>query len=620
MVSLRKKLVFSYALLIAILMVVSLWGVYHFVHLGRAVDTILVHNYKSILAAENMKEALERQDSSAMFFIAGHAEKARQQFATHVERFSEELRVVASNITEPGEEQLIADIRTKYSAYKQEIEGFLNPPKPTPSFEQSRFYFERLEPAFLALKFRLDDLLRLNQQAMVAASERATSQSWRAQVSTAALAAIALLFALFFAWRFTAYLIDPITALTGKAKRIAEGDFEQHLGINSQDEIGVLAAEFNRMAIRLRDLRQSDYWRILIEQKKSDAVIDSIFEPVIVTDARGRVTKLNRAATQLFGKSGNDSHEENIVALSGTSAGQSILQAVRDAVVMQRPVAVEGETALVPFKVGGAERSYRLRTTPMRDSEGRLLGAVSVLEDVTSIRELDRLKTEFVSVASNKLRTPLHSLQMALHTLIEGYTGDLSEKQQELLLSARQDSERLEELMGDLLELAEVESGTRQLSVEPVKPVELVRSAIEQHRASAECKHIRLEHTLSPDLPRVVADRRAVRRIFDNLLSNAIRHTERDGQVTISASERDSRVIFSVGDTGVGIPEEYLPTLFGRFVHVKGTASGGTGLGLALVKRLVETQGGQVGVESRIGEGTTFTFTLRVAEPIKEPA
>jgi signal transduction histidine kinase len=287
---------------------------------------------------------------------------------------------------------------------------------------------------------------------------------------------------------------------------------------------------------------------------------------------------------------------------------------------MQRPVAVEGEAALVPFKVGGAERSYRLRTTPMRDSEGRLLGAVSVLEDVTSIRELDRLKTEFVSVASNKLRTPLHSLQMALHTLIEGYTGDLSEKQQELLLSARQDSERLEELMGDLLELAEVESGTRQLSVEPVKPVELVRSAIEQHRASAECKHIRLEHTLSPDLPRVVADRRAVRRIFDNLLSNAIRHTERDGQVTISASERDSRVIFSVGDTGVGIPEEYLPTLFGRFVHVKGTASGGTGLGLALVKRLVETQGGQVGVESRIGEGTTFTFTLRVAEPIKESA
>ena len=618
MFSLRKKLAFSYALLIAILMVVSLWGVYHFVHLGRAVDTILVHNYKSILAAENMKEALERQDSSAMFFIAGHAEKARQQFATHVEEFSEDLQVAASNITEAGEEPLIADIRAKYSAYKQEIERFLNPPEPTPSSEQSRFYFERLEPAFLALKMRLDDLLRLNQQAMVAASERATSQSWRAQVSTAALAAIALLLALFFAWRFTAYLIDPITALTAKAKQIAEGDFDQHLEISPQDEIGVLATEFNRMAIRLRDLRQSDYWRILIEQKKSDAVIDSIFEPVIVTDARGRVTKLNRAATQLFGKSGNDSHDENVVALSGTSAGQSILQAVKDAVAMQRPVAAEGEAALVPFKVGGAERSYRLRTTPMRDSEGRLLGAVSVLEDVTSIRELDRLKTEFVSVASNKLRTPLHSLQMALHTLIEGYTGDLSEKQQELLLSARQDSEQLEELMRDLLELAEIESGTRHLSAEPVKPVELVRSAIEQHRASAESKHIRLEHTLSPDLPRVVADRRAVRRIFDNLLSNAIRHTERDGQVTISASERDSRVIFSVEDTGIGIPEEYLPTLFGRFVHIKGAASGGTGLGLALVKRLVETQGGQVGVKSRVGEGTTFTFTLRVAEPIKE--
>jgi two-component system, NtrC family, sensor histidine kinase KinB len=352
----------------------------------------------------------------------------------------------------------------------------------------------------------------------------------------------------------------------------------------------------------------------MIEQKKSDAVIDSIFEPVIVTDARGRVTKLNRAATHLFSKPENGNQDDDTLALDESSSGQRILRAVKDAVAMQRPVAAEGEAALVPFKVGGAERSYRLRTTPMRDSEGRLLGAVSVLEDVTYIRELDRLKTEFISVASSKLRAPLHSLQMALHALVEGYAGDLSEKQQELLQSARQDSEQLEELMGDLLELAEIESGTRQLSPEPARPLDLVRSAIEQHRPSAECKHVKLEHTLSTDLPQVVADRRAVRRIFDNLLSNAIRHTERDGKVTITASERDSRVIFSVGDTGVGIPEEFLPTLFGRFVHVKGTSGGGTGLGLALVKRLVEAHGGQVGVESRVGEGTTFTFTLPVAE------
>jgi PAS domain S-box-containing protein len=476
-------------------------------------------------------------------------------------------------------------------------------------------YFSQLEPRFLALKDRLDDLLHLNQQAMLRANDMARAESWRAQVSTAVIATVALLLALLFAWRFTAYIVRPISALTQKAKRIAEGDFDQHVDIVSQDEIGVLAAEFNRMSIRLRELRQSDYWRILIERKKSDAVIDSIFEPVIVTDARGHVIKLNQAATHLFGETSEDGKESGeTLALAGFSAGQRILKAVEDAVALQRPVAAEGEAAVVPFKVGGAERSYRLRTTPMRDSDGRLLGAVSVLEDITSIREVDRLKTEFISIASSKLRAPLRSLQLALYTLAEN-SDNLTEKQQDLLYGSRQDAEQLDELMTDLLELAEIESGTRQLSPESLRPVEVVRSVVEQHRPAAESKHIKLEHSLSPDLPRVIADRGALKRILDNLLSNAIRHTGRDGHVTVSATEREDRLIFSVTDTGTGIPPEFLPTLFSRFVHVQGTPAGGTGLGLAIVKRLVEAQGGQVGVESRVGEGTTFTFTLPVAVP-----
>jgi two-component system, NtrC family, sensor histidine kinase KinB len=320
------------------------------------------------------------------------------------------------------------------------------------------------------------------------------------------------------------------------------------------------------------------------------------------------VIKLNQAATHLFGETAESGKKEgNTLALSGFSAGQRILKAVEDAVALQRPVAAEGEAAVVPFKVGGAERSYRLRTTPMRDSDGRLLGAVSVLEDITSIREVDRLKTEFISIASNKLRAPLRSLQLALYTLVETNFDNLTEKQQDLLYSSRKDAEQLDELMADLLELAEIESGTRRLSPESLRPVEVVRSVVEQHRPAAECKHVKLEHTLSPDLPRVIADRGALERILDNLLSNAIRHTGRDGQVTLSAGEREDRLIFSVTDTGTGIPPEFLPTLFSRFVHVQGTPAGGTGLGLAIVKRLVEAQGGQVGVESRVGEGTTFT-------------
>lgn len=443
--------------------------------------------------------------------------------------------------------------------------------------------------------------------AVLVAIERVLSASKHAEISIIVTGVLALALALIFAWRFAKYVADPLSTLTDKARRIGEGDFDQRIEISTQDELRSLAEEFNRMAARLRDVRRSDYGRLLVEQKKSDAVIDSIYEPVIVTDARGHVTKINTAARRLFSDSRRNG--DNYLSLSGVTGGEHILSAIQSAVTMQRPVAVEDKAALVPIKVGGAECSFRVRATPMRDADGRMLGAVTVLEDITSLTELDKLKTEFISVASGKLREPLHTLQLALHAVTGGYTGELNDQQSDMLESARQNAEKLEELINDLLELAEMESGTLRLSTERLRPIDLARAAIEKFRFAADSKQIKLEANVWPDLSWVVADRRAVARIFDNLLSNAIRHTSRDGSVTIEASEQCGRVFFSVRDTGEGIPEEFLPELFGRFVRI-GDKPGGTGLGLALVKRLVEAQGGQVRVESRPGEGTTFTFTL----------
>ena len=159
MSSLRQKLAFSYGLLIIIILALGVSGLYHFVRLGRAVDTILVNNYKSILAAENMKEALERQDSAAMFFVAGQADRARAQYIASAERFLLEFQIAAHNITEPGEDQIVADINSKYSAYKQELERFLSSAQTLPLAERPRVYFEHLEPSFINLKNRLDDLL-----------------------------------------------------------------------------------------------------------------------------------------------------------------------------------------------------------------------------------------------------------------------------------------------------------------------------------------------------------------------------------------------------------------------------------------------------------------------------
>ncbi len=614
---LKQKLISSYGLLIAIILAVSLWGIYHLVNLGKAIDVILVNNYKSIVAAERMKDALERIDSSALFSISGQPDKAHKQFAENINKFAEELQVASNNLTEKDEDKIVADIEAKFLAYRQEIERFIGnavndvtggnrlSAKPVT-------YFDHLEPDFVALRNRLDDLLALNQQAMLAANDRAISRSWEAEVSMAMLALLALALALAFAWRFTEYVVEPITTLTAKAKLIGEGDFEQHIQINSKDEIGELAAEFNRMTVRLRDLRQSEQWQLLLEKKKSDAVIDSIYEPVIVTDAQGQVTKINPSARDFFLRAQNNEAGDIDYSLSRFSAGEPILKAVRDTVAMQRPLTQKGDAAILSVRLGETERSYRLRTTPVRDTEGRLIGAVTLLEDLTEIREVDRLKSDFIAIASAKLRAPLKALRLALHAVIEGYTGELNEQQKDMLTEARRQSESLKEIIDDLLELSEIESGTRRLSIERWRPVDVGRVAVERFQAMAEVKRVKLKNQVASDLAWILADREALRRIFDNLLSNAIRHTGRDGEVKLDAKEMVDRVMFSVTDTGEGIAEAELPMLFNRFAQIKKETSGGTGLGLALVKRLVEAQGGQVAVSSQVGEGTTVTFTLPI--------
>jgi signal transduction histidine kinase len=273
---------------------------------------------------------------------------------------------------------------------------------------------------------------------------------------------------------------------------------------------------------------------------------------------------------------------------------------------------------MLPMRIGDRERSYRLRTTPMRDSEGRLLGTVTTLEDVTSLQDTDRFKTQFISVASRKLRDPLLQLRRGLYTLGQGFGGELRPLQAELVAEASKESEKLDDLMNDLIEVAELDTGKRELKLERLRPFAALGEARDRFCDEAAQKHIRVEISAYADLAAVNADRRALRTILDNLLSNALRYTPPEGEILLAAEEIKEFVQFTVRDTGRGIEAERVSTIFDRFNPF---SESGTGLGLALVRRLVESLGGQIAVESRLGAGTTFRFTLPAAavESIRHP-
>jgi two-component system, NtrC family, sensor histidine kinase KinB len=400
-----------------------------------------------------------------------------------------------------------------------------------------------------------------------------------------------------------------VRELTQSAAKIAGGDLEVEARVDSQDEVGILAAEFNRMAERIRELRRSDIGRLIVAQQTAEAAVDSLYDPVIVTDAQGKVTKLNAAAEELFGP-----EAERLGKHVGEIAPASrIAKAVSETLSSERPVAGEDAASVLSLTAEGMERAFRLRTTPMRDGEGRLLGAVTLLQDITHLREIDRIKSEFIATASHELQTPLTSLHMGVHLLLEGAAGVVTDKQREVLQACHGDSKRLEELMHDLLDLSKIEAGDRPPHLRSIHIDAMIATTAESFRVQAKAKGIAVIAKASSDLSQVLADRLQIERVISNLVSNALRHTDFGGEIQITADQRNGHVAVSVMDTGHGIPPEHLPHIFDKFVQVPNAPSGRAGLGLAISKRIVEAHGGQMVVQSTVGQGTTFTFTLPVA-------
>ncbi|MDQ3649732.1 MAG: ATP-binding protein [Acidobacteriota bacterium] len=627
--SLRVKLLVGYLIFVAALTGLGGWSAWRLREMGGVSRRIISNNYDSVVAAQDMKESLERQDSAALFVLLGQRERAVAQLREHRTRFDAALRKAAGNITEPSERELVEAIRRDRDEYDRLFDGFIGAPgasvpavaATTPradiqagaaaTFEGAATseYFARLEPLFSQLRARCDDLLRLNQGAMVAKSNAAAAVAQRWFLTTLAIAGTLVVAGVVLAVFLSNRIIRPLLELTATTAKIAGGDLNARAVVTSHDEVGVLAAEYNWMAERIRQLRRSDLGQLVVAQQTTEAAIDSLYDPVLVTDADGRVTKLNPAAEELFGTE-RDNVGKHVREIATDSR---LATAVAEALNSQRPVAAEGAASVLPLAVDGSERAFRLRTTPMRDDAGRLLGAVMLLEDITHLREIDHLKSEFIATASHELRTPLTSVQMGVHLLLEGAAGELSDKQAEVLQSCREDCEQLEKLMSDLLDLSKIEAGESTPHIAPVRAGDLVSATAETLRGRVEAKRLALTVETPPDLPHVLADRAQIERVINNLVNNAMRHTERGGRIKINAAQRDSHVAVSVADTGQGIPPEHLPHIFDKFVRVPGAPAGGAGLGLAISKSIVETHGVQISVQSEVGRGTTFTFTLPVA-------
>jgi len=611
--SLRVRLIGAFVGMLAALAGLGAWSAWRLSDMGTVSNRIIADNYDSVVAAQQMTESLERQDSALLFALLGERDRAERQLLDHRQQFAKALAVAAGNITEPGEQEVVDSIRRQEEHYTATLERLLDSTTPASDRTSVAGYFAEAQPEFNALRADCDRLLTLNQAAMQRKAGEAAAISRRNFAATVSLAAGLTVFGAIVAWLVASNILRPIGELTQATTAIAAGQLDVAVPVRRQDEIGRLGATFNDMAGRLRQVRESNFGELLMARQTAEAAVDSLYDPVVVTDAAGCVTRLNAAAEPLFGRE-TDARGR---PLAEVAHDPRVAAAVNEVLRSQKAVAQEGAAATLTLNVGATERSYRLRSTPMRDPAGQLLGAVVLLEDVTHLREVDRLKSEFVAAASHELRTPLTSLQMGLHLVLED-TSNLSERQQEILYMCREEGQRLARLSTDLLDLSKIEAGEAPPRLARTPAAGLVRNAVEPLRLQVEAKGLTLVADLPPDLPAVMADKAQIERVLANLVINSSRATPKGGRITVTAEARDGQVAIAVADTGVGIPTEYLRRIFEPFVQVPNGTGGGGGLGLAISRKLIEAHNGQMTVQSEPGAGAVFTFTLPLASTVSE--
>jgi signal transduction histidine kinase len=603
--SLRQKLALGFGGLLLIIAVIGVHNISRISGLGQSIDVILRENYRSVVACQEMKESLERMDSGAMFVLLGAEQKGNDRIAQNELRFDKALQVELGNITLPEEGEKAAHLSQLFRKYRLDIKVMGNP-----SFGREarrKAYFDELFPLFQRIKDTADDISRINQEKMVAMDARARQQALLVRRQMYMMLLAASIVAAGFLFLTGKWILRPITRLIHSAKEIQKGNLDLVVPGGSRDEIGQLSEAFNEMAASLREFRRTDQARLLRIQRSTQQAFDNLPDAIAVVNPEGKVEVATEAARDAFGLKPN-------VRL-GELAHPWIVDLFDEALAGGRITEPKGADAVVQRFLRNEERFYHPRAVPILDSGRVAAGVVLILRDVTQQRLQDEMKRGAISAVSHQLKTPLTSMRMAMHLLLDEKVGSLTPKQEDLLVAAREDADRLNTIVEDLLDIGRIESGKARMDLRNVSPPAMVEEALAPYRSAARDQGVSIGVDLPEYLPEVRADTTRIAHVFANLLSNALKFTPPGGKISLSAQVEKEAVRFKVSDTGIGIPAKYLSNIFEQFFRVPDQGPGtGVGLGLAIVKEIVEAHGGTVGVESREGTGSSFLFSLPRAD------
>ncbi|MGF7217408.1 signal transduction histidine kinase/HAMP domain-containing protein [Spirosoma lacussanchae] len=608
--TIKAKISAALAFLFAIILLMGGLGAYYLNQLSDDSQAILQDNYISLEYVGDMQRALAdlREQASVP------ASERTAQPANALKEFEMSLRLQEANVTEAGEQSPTNALRREYDRLRH---------NPT-----STDVIRRMEQAL----FRVDEV---NRQAIVRKNEIAKQTAKDALLWMAAVGTFCFLIVFSFIINFPGYIANPLRELTHGIRQIASRNFEERLHFKSSDEFGELARSFNSMAHKLDEYEHSNLARVLFEKRRIDTLIQTMNEGIIGLDENRRILFTNPVACRLLGLT--EEQLKGRYAPDVATSNDLMRTLIRD--VMDLPVpkpttepADPDRPALLKIYDNGKESYFNKRThtvsvTRTGEEQSQLAGYVIVLENITSYKELDLAKTNFIATVSHELKTPLSSIKMSLKLLDDTRIGPLNDEQRDLIGNVRADADRLLNLTGELLNMAQVESGQIQLNLQPVAPADIIQYAVNALRVAADDKQISLDVSLPDALPAVLADPDKASWVLINFLSNAIRHSASESSIEIAARTVDTFVEVRVRDYGTGIRPEHQSRVFDRYFKAPGLTgasragtdgktTGGTGLGLAISSEFIRSMNGQIGLDTTVTDGAAFFFRLPVSQAL----
>jgi PAS domain S-box-containing protein len=608
----KFKILGVFILIFIVLAANSMWAIINFNRLSSSIENIMQSNYRSIVAAQNMIVALERQDSTELAYMFSTSETTTKAFRENELEFLKWLSRAEDNITEVGEKEILDNINNLYIKYVDKFYVLIDIHKNKGANAARTYYYNEILPLFKKTKTECRNLLNLNQKGMILRKDNAHKISISATFSTMIISLATILVGLGLAIYLTNKIVKPIYNLIEKIKKIAEGDYSQQIDITGNDEIAKLAQEFNDMTKKLRAYELVNIKKLMGEKQKAEAIVESISDGIIVTNKEHKLLLVNRAAEKALNIREKDVLNKHFLEVIKREDIFEIIDKVknkkgsRDEYKKYLDISIKNENSV---------EHYRLNVKPITTKDGENIGVVTLMQNITKLKEVDQIKSDFVSTVSHEFRTPLTSISMGVGILLDEIPGQINEDQRELIEAIKEDSERLKNLVSDLLDLSRIESGKIQMDIQSNDIKTMVDNAVKPFKMQAEEKNAVIKVNVRENMAKVKADFNKISWVLTNLIGNALRYVPTDGtgEIVINAKETANKMLLSVSDNGKGIPEDYQQKIFEKFIQVKeknGDSTGGTGLGLAISKEIINAHGGEIWVNSQIGKGSTFYFTL----------